>query len=204
MNWPLVAHQLACNAVYGAIAQERPPALPKAFVNKLLDLVRGHLEAMSEFITKDSGERVEFVTGSRRDVDDDKGRFDLLPPLCIRRVAQLYQRGSAKYGDNNWRLGQPMSRALSSMLRHAFQFAEGERSEDHLAAVVWNAFTLMYTEEMIKRGQLPAELNDIWHELDRQPDVSSHDWYAKYCLAERERAKLAAELELLQTNLANS
>lgn len=126
---------------------------------------------MSDFITKDSGERVEFPTGSSRDVETGKGRYDLLPPLAIRRLAKLYERGAKKYGDHNWRKGQPMSRVLSSLLRHAFQFAEGDGSEDHLAAVVWNACGLMYVSEMIERGVLPAELNDLEPELKEVPGV---------------------------------
>lgn len=166
MNWPLVAHQLACDAVYGAIAQTRPPRPPQDFINRLLDITRGHLEAMSEFITKDSGDRREFPTGSRRDVAAGKGRYDLLPPLCLRRLAQLYERGAAKYGDHNWQKGQPLSSTVSSMMRHACQFIEGDRSEDHLAAVAWNAFTLMWTEAMIEAGKLPKELADL---PDRPP-----------------------------------
>lgn len=36
-----------------------------------------------QFITKDSGERREFSTGSKRDIATGKGRYDLLPVLCI-------------------------------------------------------------------------------------------------------------------------
>lgn len=114
-----------------------------------------------DFQTKDSGERRTFATGSRRDTATGKGRYDLLPPYCIKRLAQLYERGAAKYGDRNWQLGQPLSSTLSSLLRHAFAFAGGMEDEDHLAAVAWNAFTLMWTQEMIRRGDLPAELNDM-------------------------------------------
>ncbi len=117
-----------------------------------------------EFTTKDSGQRREFSTGSRRDVATGKGRFDLLPSLCIRRMAGLYERGAVKYGDDNWKKGQPLSSTVNSMLRHAFQYVEGDRSEDHLAAVAWNAFTLMWTEAKLEEGMLPKELGDL---LDR-------------------------------------
>ena len=33
----------------------------------------------SAYVTKDSGQREEFATGSQRDSRDGKGRFDLLP-----------------------------------------------------------------------------------------------------------------------------
>lgn len=117
---------------------------------------------MSEnFITKDSGQRREFSTGSLRDVAVGKGRYDLLPSLCIRRLAGLYERGAEKYGDSNWKKGQPLSSTVNSMLRHAFQYLEGDRSEDHLAAIAWNSFTLMWTESMLEQNKLPIELGDL-------------------------------------------
>ena len=114
-----------------------------------------------DFTTKDSGERQEFDSGSVRDTRAGKGRFDLLPPLAIKRLAQLYERGAAKYGDRNWELGQPLSRYADSMLRHAFQAAAGETDEDHWAAVAWNAFAVMDHLERIDRGTLDRPLNDL-------------------------------------------
>lgn len=113
------------------------------------------------FVTKSSGERQEFSTGSRRDTQAGKGRYDLLPPEAIRRYAQLLERGAARYGDRNWELGQPFSRVISSMLRHAFQAAAGQNDEDHLAAVIFNAAALITMQERIAAGALPAELNDL-------------------------------------------
>jgi hypothetical protein len=57
---------------------------------------------MKKFIVKDSGKRQEFSTGARRDISTGKGRFDLLPPYAITRLAQHFENGSLKYGDRNW------------------------------------------------------------------------------------------------------
>ena len=35
------------------------------------------------------------------------------------------------------------------------------RYEDHLAQACWNLFACMHFEEMIERGKLPKELNDL-------------------------------------------
>ena len=99
------------------------------------------------FITKDSGRREEFPTGAVRDTSEGKGRFDLLYPPAIRREAQLYERGAKKYTDNNWKKGIKSSRFMESLLRHAFQYLGGDRTEDHLAAVRWNAAGIIYNEE---------------------------------------------------------
>ena len=59
--------------------------------------------------TLDSGKRRDFPTGSRRDSREGKGRYDLISPIALRRLALVCERGAAKYGDRNWEKGQPMS-----------------------------------------------------------------------------------------------
>lgn len=115
-----------------------------------------------KFITKDSGQRQTFPTGMVRDVQTGKPRFDLIPIEGLRRLADLYARGAEKYGEGNWQKGQPYSRAYASLFRHLIDWREGDRSEDHIAAVAWNAFTIMYYEE-----RLP-ELNDLFEEEDER------------------------------------
>lgn len=123
---------------------------------------------MPEFSdVKDSGTRQEFGTGAKRDIQTGKGRYDLLPPLAIRRIAKHYENGARKYGDRNWEKGMPMSRYADSALRHLFAYIEGMRDEDHLAAAVWNGLAMIHQEEMIERGLLSAELNDL---PDYQPN----------------------------------
>jgi len=110
---------------------------------------------------KDSGERREFTTGSVRDKRDGKGRYDLLPAYVIGRDAKHIEAGAVKYGPRNWEKGQPLSSYLDSALRHLFVWMDGDREEDNLAAARWNIAALMWTEEMIRRGHLPPEMNDI-------------------------------------------
>jgi hypothetical protein len=109
----------------------------------------------------DSGERQEFGTGAVRDIQDGKGRFDLLPYYAITRLAQHFENGAKKYGDENWRQGIPLRRYLDSLLRHAFKVLSGSDDEDHLAAVIWNACCLLETQELIKQGLLPDELDNL-------------------------------------------
>ena len=112
---------------------------------------------------KDSGKREVFDTGSVRDTEENKGRYDLLPWYAIDRLAKHYQNGAAKYGDNNWRKGINLSRYLSSAMRHLVKYAMGWRDEDHLAAALWNIAAIIETEKMIADGLLPSELNDLPH-----------------------------------------
>lgn len=114
-----------------------------------------------KFETKDSGQRQEFATGSRRDSREGKGRYDLLPVHAVARLAQLFERGAVKYGDRNWEKGQPLSRYLDSALRHAFQALDGREDEDHLAGAVWNLMAAIETQHRVRAGELPAELDDL-------------------------------------------
>ena len=116
---------------------------------------------MSDFVTKDSGERRRFNTGAQRDVVTDKGRYDLISPIMIERLAKLLQRGAEKYDDRNWEKGMPLSVYMDSGMRHLYKFLEGHRDEDHLIAAIWNLQALLHIEEMVGRGILPEDLLDL-------------------------------------------
>lgn len=121
---------------------------------------------------KDSGQRTNFSTGSRRDVRTGKGRYDLIPPYFIKRLAQHLENGAVKYGDRNWELGQPLSVYLDSALRHLFNVADMQVDEDHPSAAVWNVMAFIHTVEAVRKGLLPEELDDI-HYLDALWDVEN-------------------------------
>lgn len=79
----------------------------------------------------------------------------------MKRLAWHFENGAKKYGDRNWELGQPLTRYLDSAIRHIYCYLEGKRDEDHAIAGAWNLLALVHTEEMIRRGLLPKELNDL-------------------------------------------
>jgi hypothetical protein len=127
---------------------------------------------MTEFITTDSGAREDFATGARRDTRAGKGRFDLITPLAMRRLAGVYERGAEKYSERNWEQGMPFSRFLDSAKRHLNDHEliclfrrEGKPleelpsdvnpNEDHLAQAAWNIFCLIHMETM------RPDLNDL-------------------------------------------
>jgi len=101
-----------------------------------------------EFITKDSGERVDYASGMRRDVDTGKPRFDLTEPEGIpyeerlsTRFAALLGRGADKYGTRNWENAnseEEIARFKGSAHRHFMQWLSGETDEDHAAATLFN------------------------------------------------------------------
>jgi len=115
---------------------------------------------------KDSGNRQDFTTGSVRDSRTGKGRYDLLPPYAIFRLARHFENGAVKYGDNNWKKGQPLMRYLDSALRHLFNLLMGKQDEDHATACVWNVMAFIETKQMIAEGKLPKELDDYTNKGD--------------------------------------
>jgi len=104
------------------------------------------------YVTKDSGERVEFDSGMRRDTQEGKPRYDLIPTLPLRRLADLYTRGAVKYGDYNWQKAnspEELARFKSSAFRHFIQWFDGEADEDHGIAVCWNIFAVLWLEHKL-------------------------------------------------------
>ena len=117
-------------------------------------------QQLTDNILPDSGSRSEFTTGAVRDAMNGKGLPSLIPPEAIRRLACRFEDGATKYGRDNWQKGIPLSRYHDAIVRHTLAAAEGEREEDHLGAVLWNAAAWIWTEDQIRDGLLPGELDD--------------------------------------------
>lgn len=128
-------------------------------------------KASAEFVTLDSGKRQEFSTGAVRDTNSGKGRYDLIPPEAMRRLAGLYERGAVKYGDSNWRKGMSVKRVMESLMRHAYDYLEGKVTEDVICAVAWNAFAVMTYEELVKKGKLPPDLLDLDWQVEQREQL---------------------------------
>jgi hypothetical protein len=110
---------------------------------------------------KDGGAMTAFSTGSKRDVQDGKGKFFLISTIALRRLAKHYENGAKKYASRNWEKGQPLSQYLDSCFRHLVKTIDGLNDEDHAAAVMWNMAAFIHTLDQIESGVLPAELNDM-------------------------------------------
>ncbi len=114
-----------------------------------------------DYELKSSDERQKFETGSVRDTQKGKGRFDLLPPRALKRLARHFEKGAIKYSPRNWELGQPLSRYIDSAMRHLCSYMEGLEDEDHLVAAAWNVMAALETESRSLEGGLPSALRDI-------------------------------------------
>lgn len=154
--------------------EERVENAAVQIVNLTLDDDGATIEPAEEirgedgFVLRDSGERQVFGTGAQRDTQNGKGRFDLIPPMALRRVAVIFEKGARKYNARNWELGIPMGRFLDSALRHTFDYMEGKRDEDHLAQACWNLLCAIATEEFVERGIVDAGMYDVIDYTDQE------------------------------------
>ena len=97
----------------------------------------------------DGGERIKYGENAAiREPAEGKGRPSLISPWALTRLAKHYENGAKKYDDHNWRKGMPYSRYIDSLLRHVIAFLERDESEDHPAAIAWNAFSIMHHQEL--------------------------------------------------------
>lgn len=96
----------------------------------------------------------QFSTGAMRDNDDTKEDYiETIPWRSMKRYAQ-YMTGKKKtYGEGNFKKGIPIESYEQSLVRHLQKYLENkyedgttEVSEDHLSAMVFNVFGIMYEE----------------------------------------------------------
>ena len=111
-------------------------------------------------VIKDSGNRTALGdTGFVRDMQEGKGRMDLLPWYAIMDLSKHCEAGAAKYGERNIDKGAPLNSLLSSGGRHLAKYIQGEQDEDHLVAACWN---LMWA---LQQRTTHPELNNLpWSE----------------------------------------
>lgn len=95
--------------------------------------------------------------------DQDKLRYDLIPPFALEQLARVYTHGARKYSDNNWRKGMKWSRLYGALMRHIEAWRRGEDYDEesgclHLASVAWCAITLMEYRGCYPAGDDRTEL----------------------------------------------
>lgn len=112
-----------------------------------------------QFITKDSGKRIDYPSGMRRDTQENKPDFYLCltdqpyEEQLLTRWAALMARGAEKYGRRNWQLAsseEELERFKSSAIRHLMQWITGNEDEDHAAAVLFNINAAEYVKYKLR------------------------------------------------------
>jgi hypothetical protein len=95
----------------------------------------------------------EFQSGAKRDSNKDKPFIHNLRGYTRQRYGYHTNLGSKKYGDGNYLKGIPTEVYLESLDRHLAAYMEGDRSEDHLSAIMFGCQGCMLNEQ--KEGISP-------------------------------------------------
>lgn len=122
----------------------------------------------------DGGERISYGEGKAiREPSNGKGRYDLISPFALERIARWYELGAIKYSDRNWEKGMPYSRYVDSAMRHLIKFMMGMDDEDHLVASCWNLMAIMHHQGLFQGD----ELDDLPHYLSpiKPSDINKED-----------------------------
>jgi hypothetical protein len=108
-----------------------------------------------KYRVKHSGKKDVYPDGGTADSQEGRGRYDLISPIAIRRLAAVCEQGAKHQGDRTWEKGIPFSRLLNSAKRHITQFEEGHDDEDHLAMAMWRLHAMIHFSET------RPDLNDL-------------------------------------------
>jgi hypothetical protein len=141
-------------------------------MNKEYTLEGGMLVEVTDspgFIIKDSGVRAEFDSGMVRDTAEGKPEYSrVFDGPMFDRWAEHLTTGAVKYPDvspgvANWTLARSQEELLrfrESALHHVRQWVNGERDEDHAAALFFNVNGYEYVRDRLKdaAARLPREL----------------------------------------------
>lgn len=103
----------------------------------------------------------KFESGAIRDVEDGKEDFiETISWVAFRRYAQYMTSKKSKYGSGNFKKSIPIDSYERSLMRHVSKYLINkyengnlEKQEDHLAAIVFNAFGIMHEEEVRKNAK---------------------------------------------------
>lgn len=122
------------------------------------------------FEVKDSGVRQEYNSGMRRDTQEGKPDYTLLPEPMLTRWADHMTKGAVKYGRRNWQLAdseEELERFKSSAMRHMIQWLRGDRDEDHAAAVMFNLSAAEHVKNKLYDILTQEQVNEIAREVDQ-------------------------------------
>ncbi len=90
-----------------------------------------------------------FESGAKSSAERD--RFDLCELVALQRWARRMAKGAASHGERNYQKGANdaafVRDRINHLLEHAMRYAQGDRTDDHLGAVMANAGMLIWLEE---------------------------------------------------------
>ena len=98
--------------------------------------------------------KTKFKSGAVRDIELGKEDYtETISWTAFKRYAQYMTSKKSRYGSGNFKKGIPIESYERSLIRHLqkymankYEGGDVEKSEDHLAAIVFNVFGIMHEE----------------------------------------------------------
>jgi hypothetical protein len=104
-------------------------------------------------------EKATFSSGATS--TSEKPRYDLIPVTALRRLAERFGYGARKHGDHNYKAGfadaEFIRDRMNHMIEHAVKYASGDRSTDHLGAVMCNGAILAELERLATEREIDRQ-----------------------------------------------
>ncbi len=91
--------------------------------------------------------------------DDNKNRYDLVPPEALDQVVQVWTYGAIKYDDRNWENGIKWGRLFGAIMRHLWAFWRGE-DNDPESGMSHLAHAACGTMMLLQHWNFKSELDD--------------------------------------------
>jgi hypothetical protein len=95
----------------------------------------------------------QFDSGAKSSAE--RPRYDLCEAIAFKAWAQRMAKGAASHGERNYQQGANdptfIRDRINHLIEHAMRYASGDRSDDHLGAVMANAGMLIWLED--QRGK---------------------------------------------------
>lgn len=129
--------------------------------------------------------------------NEGKPRMDLIPLYALEEIGKVYDYGTHKYDDHNWRKGLDWNQGCAaSLLRHLTKWQDGEELDEesglpHDVHIAWNAITLVAmrlknegTDDRFKSPDKDLSKEEILHQRLRDwgyvfPSLKDRDEFIK-------------------------
>ncbi len=109
--------------------------------DQLTITAKAQANILDEFVSR------KFDTGAQRDSNASKPFIHTLLGYTRLRFGYHMNKGARKYGNFNFTKGIPTDCYLESLDRHLAMYMSGDRTEDHLSEIIFNAQGCMLNEE---------------------------------------------------------
>jgi hypothetical protein len=104
-----------------------------------------------------------FESGAKSSAE--RPRYDLCELIAFEAWAKRMAKGAVTHGERNYQKGARdpvfIRDRVNHMLEHAMRYAQGDRTDDHLGAVMANASMLLWADEQKAKSYDEARENPV-------------------------------------------